>query len=381
MDKRNERFYLSDEEMSFLCTLRNKNINDYKRPRDKERYRIRITESEKSAILNLRKFKEREKVMPEFDFSELKRLKKKEEELNEAIDALKIKGGIELHEINPIKNKKERQAVPIILYSDWHIDEVFTKESTLGLNEYNPEIAQHRADEMFCNTCKLISHQQLKYNMKEVVLALLGDFISGWIHDELIQTNSGSPQEAIRTARNLLLSGMKYMHENLNVDKIYVVCIGGNHSRTTKKVQYINFADVSLEYGMYRDIKDTCKLMGLDKFEFIIPKAEMAVIEMFGKRMLFAHGHQFKFSGGVGGIYPSMNKWVGNSVISLKIDMAFIGHWHHPAYADQCIVNGSLKGYDPMALSKQYKYYDPVQIISVLDSEYGFSVLQQVFPF
>jgi hypothetical protein len=47
MDNRNKRFYLSDEEMSFLCSLRSKNINDYKKPKDKERYHVRITESEK----------------------------------------------------------------------------------------------------------------------------------------------------------------------------------------------------------------------------------------------------------------------------------------------------------------------------------------------
>jgi hypothetical protein len=47
MDNRSKRFYLSDEEMSFLCSLRSKNINDYKKPKDKERYHVRITESEK----------------------------------------------------------------------------------------------------------------------------------------------------------------------------------------------------------------------------------------------------------------------------------------------------------------------------------------------
>ena len=57
MDNRSKRFYLSDEEMSFLCSLRSKNINDYKKPKDKERYHVRITESEKSTILGLRRSK------------------------------------------------------------------------------------------------------------------------------------------------------------------------------------------------------------------------------------------------------------------------------------------------------------------------------------
>ena len=52
---------------------------------------------------------------------------------------------------------------------------------------------------------------------------------------------------------------------------------------------------------MYKDIEEICKQIGLDKFEFIIPAAEMTVIEMLGKRMLFAHGHEFKYAGGIGG--------------------------------------------------------------------------------
>lgn len=381
MDNRNKKFYLSDEEMSFLCSLRNKNINDYKKPKDKERYHVRITESEKSTILNLRKSKKPEKVMPEIDLVELGRLRKKEEEMNQVLESLKISGGVEIHEITPPCIEEERQTIPIIQLSDWHIDEVVKKESVLGLNEYNPEIAKERADSTVYQMCKLISHHQLKYNISAVVVSLLGDFIGGWIHEELMQTNSSAPLGATRTARNLLLSGLKYMHDNLRVDKIYVVCIGGNHSRTTKKVQYANFTDVSLEYGMYLDLEEICKQMGLNKFEFIIPKAQLSVLSLLNKNILFAHGNEFQYQGGIGGIYPAMLRWFFKISKPLKIDRAFIGHWHQPIFTEQCIVNNSLKGYDAYVMNKGLDFQLPSQNLILLDSKYGFCNFQMVFPF
>lgn len=60
------------------------------------------------------------------------------------------------------------------------------------------------------------------------------------------------------------------------------------------------------EYFMYKDIEQTLTLMGLTKFEFIIPESEFAYLDIYGKKILFCHGHQFRSAGGIGGIYPSM---------------------------------------------------------------------------
>ena len=77
---------------------------------------------------------------------------------------------------------------------------------------------------------KLTTHAQRSYhNMNQVVIGVLGDLISNYIHDELQQTNAMSPLEAISTVKSIVLSGFKYIHDNLNVDKITVVWNCGNH--------------------------------------------------------------------------------------------------------------------------------------------------------
>ena len=374
---RNKRYVLSDSEMEFICKLRCKDSKDYVKEKGSLNYRVRLNPEEYKSLKEFRK----SGIPEEINKTEFERLKKKELEADTIIERLKLDGDVELYEIK-IKNKKEhRVTIPIVQYSDWHIDEVVKSKSVLGLNEFNPEIAQKRVESLFVSTCKLIEHHQQNYDISEAVIALQGDFIGGWIHEELMQTNSESPLNAIRTVRNMILSGFKYIQENLDVEKIHVVCISGNHSRNTRKIQFANFNDVSLEYGMYKDIKEISKQVGLDKFEFIIPAAEMTVVEMLGKRMLFAHGHEFKYAGGIGGIYPSMLRWFNKIAKVFKLDIAFIGHWHQSIFTQECVVNGSVKGYDAYAMGKGLDYQPPSQNLTLLDSKYGFCLHQEIFTF
>ena len=377
------RYRLDEQEMRFLCSLRGKDIKNYKKADGGQKYRVKLTNEERDIIEKSRAGGglKNTYIGPEVDLVELQRLQSKEEEMNKVLEALKISGGVEIHEIAPHPSDQDRQTIPIVQFSDWHVEESVNKDSVLGMNEYNPEIAKERADSVIFQMCKIISHHQAKYNINSVVIALLGDFIGGWIHEELMQTNSEAPLAAIRTARNLLLSGLKHMHENLKVEKIFVVCIGGNHSRTSRKIQYSNFSDVSLEYGMYLDLQEICKQMGLTKFEFIIPKAQLAVVSLLNKKILFAHGYEFKYHGGIGGIYPPMLRWFFKISKSLKVDKAFLGHWHQPIFTEQCVVNNSLKGYDAYAMDKGMDFQPPSQNLILLDSRYGFCMYQQVFPF
>ena len=219
MNAKDTRVRLSVDEMRVICSLRGKDINSYKKADGTRNYRVKLTDQESAAIGRAR-LKVPQKngcTGPEIDLVELERLRGKEEEMNQVLEALKISGGVEIHEIQPPTSDPGRQTIPIVQFSDWHIDENVRKDSVLGLNEYNPEIAKERADSTVFQMCKIISHHQAKYNINSVLIALLGDFIGGWIHDELMQTNSQAPLKAIRTARNLLLSGLKFIHDNLNV--------------------------------------------------------------------------------------------------------------------------------------------------------------------
>lgn len=310
--------------------------------------------------------------------NELRELKIKENLFNDIVELTSKKGQFELFDIvAPVEH--ERETVAITQMSDQHIDEVVASDSVMGLNEFNLEIAKNRITTYFYKLAKLISHHQQNYNIKTLVFLLQGDVIGGWIHDELAQTNSLSPNEAIYEAKSLIVSGLKYIHDNVNLESINVVAVCGNHTRETKKVQFANFNDTNKEYWMYLDIEASCNMLGLDKITFYIPKSEMAIIKIFDKKYLVAHGHQFKYNGGVGGIFPSMLRWFGNMSKTLGVKAAFIGHWHQSIFTNHVIVNNTVKGYDAYAMGRGLEYSPPSQNLILLDSEYGFCNFQQIY--
>ena len=119
--------------------------------------------------------------------------------------------------------------------------------------------------------------------------------------------------------------------------------------------------------------------MGLTKFEFIIPEGDLAYLDIYGKKILFAHGFQFRTAGGVGGIYPSMLRWFGKMNQVIKIDKAFIGHYHTSIYTKEVCVNGSLKGYDAFAMGHGLPYEEPQQTYVILNEKRGFIFYSPIF--
>lgn len=338
--------------------------------------RPRLTKDE---YLMLKKLRENDNKLKNISFSdENKTLNEVEQEYKDFIELTKQKGKFELFDITQKRSYGDRETIAIAQFSDQHIDEVVLADSVLGMNEYNLEIAKERFETHFYKLNKLITHHKAHYNIKKALLLFQGDTIGGWIHDELQQTNSISPNEAIYLAKSLYVSGLRYLHDKLDVEEITVVCICGNHSRETRRVQYANFNDTNKEYWMYLEIKNICEMLGLKKIKFIIPKSEMAIINVFDKKLLVAHGHQFKYAGGVGGIFPSMLRWFGGMAKTLGVETAFIGHWHQSIFTKRVIVNGSSKGYDAYALGKNLEFERPSQNLILLDSEFGLCNFQPV---
>lgn len=287
----------------------------------------------------------------------------------------------EVYQIKPIIRPDSGKSASIVisLLSDIHAEETVKPESVMGLNEYNPEVAKARLESYFINLTKLISHAQKNYNINELVLGCLGDFIGGWIHEELQQTNSMSPLNAVSYVQGIIVSGLKYLQDNLNVDKITFIGVVGNHSRLTKKNQYANATDVNLEHFMYKTIESTCKALNLDKFAFVVPQAEAAIIEVFGKRLFFTHGTNIKFGGGIGGIIVPISRWFANTSKAFKIDFAFLGHFHQSLFTKKFCVNGSVKGVDAYAVGKMLDLEEAQQCMVILNEKRGFTQYSPIF--
>lgn len=265
----------------------------------------------------------------------------------------------------------------VALFSDAHIEETVKSASVMGLNEYNIKIAKERIEKYFANLVSCLNTDKVEY----LLFASLGDTISGFIHEELSQTNELTPLEATFEAQNLIYNGLKYICDNTELKRIKFVGIVGNHSRVTNKIQHSNGYKMSYEWLMYKNIQKQAELEGLP-IEFDIPESEMAIEDTSdGKRFLFIHGFQIKGSGNgtVCGIYPSLGRLSLKYGKVYKQDKIYLGHFHSCISIPNAVVNGSIIGYNSYALTNGFAYEEPAQMYELYDTNIGQLLTRQIY--
>ena len=272
---------------------------------------------------------------------------------------------------------KTKDKYAVALFSDAHIEETVKKESVLGFNEYNIDIAKHRIERYFVG----LSQCLIKDGVKQLFFASLGDTISGFIHESLEQENGLTPPQAIVIARSLIISGMKYLKTHNKGLRITFIGMCGNHSRITKRIQYDNGFKLSYEYIMYKDIEDICGMIGLN-IKFIIPESDIFLLEMPDKRrFIFIHGYQVKSSGTgtVCGIYPALQRLAMKWDRTFHQDKIFLGHYHSCISIPSATVNGSIIGFNSFAMSNGFSFEEPAQMYELYDKNIGCILTRKIY--
>lgn len=304
----------------------------------------------------------------------LRELYSRYEQLNKKFDELlqlKEETVIQVPKIKEIKSANN-QATPIIQFSDWHVEERIDKNVTGGLNEYNPDIARKRTEKLAINTLKLIKKERQDTEINQLVICLGGDFINNFLHEHDVQQNFMSPIEATMFAKELLKTTLVTIANNAKVQKIYLLCIRGNHGRLTKRMNSSIDYKMNLEAMLYGVLKQE-----LDEniFEWIIPESEIGYVEVYGRKIRAVHGHQIFYMGGVGDLTVPLNKFIQRQDQTEKADFNLIHHYHrYWSPTQNSNLNGSLCGYNSYARSLGYKYEPALQSFQLLDAKRGFTV-------
>lgn len=291
------------------------------------------------------------------------------------INAIKIENLTDLNSyvIKPNKSYKE-ECTAISQLGDVHIDEIVNPNITNKLNSYNPEIAKIRIERYFTRLIYMIRLQRRAgTKIDNLILHLVGDFISGWIHEELIETNSMSPIKATLLIEQLLIKGIKTLSEMGDLVKIVIPCSIGNHSRITRKNQFKNTFDTSYEAIIYQHLFEYFKEKGYSNVEFIISESPYIYYNIYGKINKFSHGNHFNYQGGIGGIEIGLNKWSYRENAVMPFDMAFIGHWHRYITNPKVRINGSVIGYNEMSRSYGFTPESPMMQFQLLDKKRGYT--------
>lgn len=273
-------------------------------------------------------------------------------------------------------SRQSGEATIVALLSDVHLEETVKPESTNGLGKYSVEIAESRFDQYFRVLLHLIELEQKNTRIDNLVLALLGDFISGDIHDELLETCSLQPMEAILKAQDCIASGIDYLLQNSKL-RITLVCHSGNHARTTKKTRHTTEPGHSLEFFMFNNLRRLYR--NEKRLTWIIPESYLSYLTVYDMRLAFHHGHNVKYAGGVGGITISMNKAIAQWNRSQRADIYCCGHFHQVFDGGQFVVNGSMIGYNAFAVAIKAAYERPAQVMFAVHSKLGKYMTRQIY--
>ena len=292
-------------------------------------------------------------------------------QLRSELDALhEVRRNIKTHVIKPQKSDGESEATIVAVASDWHVEEEVMFSQTNGLNRYNLDIAKSRSQTFFSRIVRLARKEQQDVTIKELVLFLGGDFITGRLHEENLEACLLRPIDATIFAQELLNSGIKFLVENTKLN-ITVVCKVGNHSRITKRVHHGTEAGNALETMMYHNLHAK---RGSERVKFVIETGYHTYMKIYDFTARFHHGHNVQYGGGVGGLTIPLNKAVHSWNLTKRADFDFLGHFHDYMTYRRFVVNGSLIGYNAFAVAIKAEYQPPIQAFMLIDKRRGKTV-------
>jgi alkylated DNA nucleotide flippase Atl1 len=270
--------------------------------------------------------------------------------------------------IEPRQGSGTSEATVVAIASDWHVEERVDPATVSGLNEYSVDIATQRATRFFQGVLRLTRLLQQDVRIDNVVLALLGDFISNDIHEEFPEVNEQQPMHAIVTVQNMLIGGIEFLLDHTKV-ALTIPCHSGNHARTTKTTRFGAENGHSLEFLLYAHL--AAYFRSEPRVQFQIATGMHSYLNVYGQTIRFMHGHSVKYGGGVGGIYIPINKALSQWDKGRRADLSVLGHFHQMRDGGNFLVNGSLIGYSSFALSIRADYEQPKQALFLLDKRRG----------
>lgn len=267
-------------------------------------------------------------------------------------------------------SKDKRVASAHAVASDWHVGEIVKPETVSGLNEFNPEIARTRAARFFEGIAWLILEQRSMFAIHDLDLDLLGDFISGHIHAELVLTNAMTPIEESMFVQDLIEQGIRFLLATVPDLRIRVPCLHGNHDRTTQKTWVGSLARMSHTWQMYHSLRKT--FLSEPRVQFQVAEGAHMTVEVYGWRKHMHHGDSVKSQGGIGGVDVPLNRAAGRWREKYDAHWSEVGHFHQIQIGRQVVRNGSLIGYSTYAeWLAAAAAEDPMQAFYLVDAKRG----------
>ena len=282
-----------------------------------------------------------------------------------------------IQQFNRAVKGKPRGVAVVAPATDWHVEERVTLEGTNGKNEFNLDIAETRIRRFYQKVLELIDWQNHLAPVVEIWHPLLGDLLSGYIHEDLVESNSLSPTEACVFLQEMICSGIDFWLRKTKLPIFIPTCVG-NHGRTTQKKRVKTSCRNSFEWLLYMTL---AKYYAKSKrVHWRVGKGYHNTVEIMDRKVRFHHGDGLRYMGGVGGISIPVNKAVAAWDRIETADFDIFGHWHtFLAHYPKWVSCGSLMGYSEYSVEIKAEFQHPTQTFIVIDRNYGMTCAVPIF--
>ena len=285
------------------------------------------------------------------------------------------------NKLTPIMlNKSQKITLPtdksregILFIGDTHVGEVVSPEQTYNFGKYDIETfiirLQHIADTVKSHVI------DSKKKLKKLHLILLGDIVSGNIHDELALNAHGDVTDWILVSYKSIVSLVEELKPYIE-DEINIYGVPGNHGRMKAKPQYKNFYN-NYDFITYKFIEEYYNGSRDSKVKCVFKKCFFDIADIHGNKFLFLHGNNIKSWAGIPfyGIdrsYKILSALLTNT--GQRMDYMVMGHFHTGVdmarFGGEIIVNGSVIGNNEFSIANNFAS-TPSQTFLISEEGYG----------
>ena len=275
---------------------------------------------------------------------------------------------------------KSSTGIPLICVNDWHWGEYVDPDQVGGVNKFNRAIARDRVRVLNDTVIDLCFNHMTNPTYPGAVVAVLGDMITGNIHEDLAMTNDGPVMWSVNEVENQLIGLLKSWKKRFK--KLAVICVPGNHGRNTVKPRINNKVYESYEWLIYCHIEQYFR--NDPDVSVYVPNEVDAHFSIFGHRIMATHGDTLGVKGGdglIGALGPiargAMKIGAQQRQVGRDFDTLLIGHYHFfmpRGDATPVLMSSALMGYNTYAhLQLRVRASRPSQALSFIHHKHGFT--------
>ena len=277
--------------------------------------------------------------------------------------------------------RKHSKQIVVAPLSDTHVGDNVKGEQIGGLNSYDIDIFNRRLFGWANLVLQLVELRRTFVPINELVVPMLGDMISGDIHDELARTNIDNCMGQMIRGANLIAQALMLFAPNFQ--KIHVPCVVGNHGRMTRKPpmkdKYMDW-----DYMLYQWVAAFCREQ--KNITFDISKSFVSSFKVFDKTVLIMHGDSIMGAGsgqaiqkaisGMRSVFQYQKTSDSNDAyVPAEFDSVMMGHFHRVDEYDigtgEIHICGTMKGVDEFAMQRLHVATRPKQIVTYWHPSYG----------